>query len=165
MAQARLPGWQVSLTEISGIGRRNRAISRCGAALSVRVSWAALGSGAKGRKHQITCWNPGKRHWGGHTLSSGAPGPPGLPRPSAHLCILGSPGGPGSYTVRTQRSISPSSCQQATVTPTPSELLVTSEQAQLFPLKDQGADAGWTWVTQRCLFITIPEQHNLPCST
>lgn len=108
MAQARLPGWQVSLTEISGIGWRNRAISRCGAAPFCKGLLGCLRVRSKRKKTPNHLLESRGKDIGVDTLFLSGPGATGPFLASSCTPLYpGLPGGPGSYTVRTQRSISP----------------------------------------------------------
>ena len=138
MAQAGLPGWQVSRTEISGIDWRTRAISRCGAAPFYKGLLGFLRVRSKRQKTPNHLLESQGKDIGVDALFLRGPGATGpFLASSGHLCILGSQG------VQVPILLGPS-VPSAPVLPAgyghshPSELLVTSEQAQLFPSQRPG---------------------------
>lgn len=102
---------------------------------------------------QITCWNP-EKDIGVDTPSLRGPGATGPFLASSCTPLYPCPVCP-EVPILLGPSIS-SHRQQATVTPTPVSFLSPVSRHNCFPLKDQGADAGWTWVTQRSIYKTIP---------
>lgn len=128
-------GWQVSITEISGIGWRNRAISRRGASPFCKGLLGFLRVRSKKHKAPSHLLESQGQDVGVDTLfitDLGATWPSLVS--SAHLCLLGSQG------IQVPILLGPS-IPSAPVLPAdyghshPSEHLVTSEQAQLFPFQ------------------------------
>lgn len=131
-------GWLVSITEISGIGWRNRAISRRGASPFCKGLLCFLRVRNKRQKtpnHLLESQGKDIRVDILFLRGLGATGP--SLASSAHLCLLGSQG------IQVPILLGPS-IPSAPVLPAgyghshPNELLVTSEQAQLFPSQRPG---------------------------
>lgn len=87
-----------------------------------------------------------------------------FPVSSTHLCL------PGFQGIQAPLSPGPSIppapfLPAGTVAPIPTSFWSPESRHNCSPPTDPGADARWTQVTRRCLFINHPDKHNLPCST
>lgn len=129
---------------------------------SVSVSRASLGSGVKKCKtirHLLV-----KRRWGECILLLRTCSPLWSSLSPPHTCV--------SLVPRASKPL----CYQdpafhqspfrpaGTVAPIPTSCWSPESKHNCSPPTDPGADARWTQVTRRCLFINHPDKHNLPCS-
>lgn len=103
-----------------------------------------------------------KRHWGEHVFLLRTCGPLCL---SCLLHTRVSPVSRGSTPLCYQDPAFQQSpfLPAGTVAPI-SEGFWSPESTHNCSPKDPGADACWTQVTRRCLFINHPDKHNVPCS-
>lgn len=135
-----------------------------GLPLSVRVSRASQGQERRSRRCQDTCLRCSEKTpaW---TRSSSEDWWPSVAFPvsSTHTCLPSLPGDP-SPCFQDSAFHQPPFLPVLTVAPIPTSFWSPNSRHNCPPLKDPGAEARWTRVTRRCLFINHPDKHSLPCS-